>query len=296
MTTTEIIDIDGPVHIADHGGTGDLLVFVHGLEGSHLNWMGVAPAFAERYRVVAPDLSGFGLTPPARRGSTVDTNAQLVLDVVRRYGGGPATLIGNSMGGLVSMLAAVAEPSLVARLVLVDPAMPPPTIVRADPETVLKLAGPMLPVVGPQLLRLYRTTRTPEEHAAENLAFIAAHPELVDPVHNAASVEMARLRRQMEWSEKAFVDAARSIGAHVLNRRGFRRLVHQVCQPTLLVHGTEDRLVPLQAAKWVTGERPDWDVRIWDDTGHVPMIEDPGRFTAEVLDWLALETPATRRR
>lgn len=293
--TTEIIDIDGPVHIADHGGEGELLVFVHGLEGSHLNWMGVAAPFTEHYRVVAPDLSGFGLTPPANRGSTVDTNAHLVLEIVRRYGDGPAILVGNSMGGLVSMLAAVAEPRLVERLVLVDPAMPPPTIVRADRETVLKLAGPMLPVVGPQLLKLYRATRTPEEHAAESLAFIAAHPELVDPQHSAASVEMAKLRRQMDWAQKAFIDAARSIGAHVLNRRGYRRLIHQISQPTLLLHGTEDRLVPLQAARWVADERPDWDVRIWDDTGHVPMIEDPGRFTAEVLGWLT-ERPLVRRR
>lgn len=287
MSETEIIDIDGPVHVVDHGGTGELLVLVHGLEGSHLNWMGVGPAFAEHYRVVAPDLSGFGITPPASRGSTVDTNAELVLEIVRKYGDGTATLIGNSMGGLVSILAAIEEPGMIERLVLVDPAMPPPTIVRADRETVLKLAGPMLPLIGPQLLKLYRATHSPEEHATESLAFIAAHPEKVDPRHTEASIEMTRMRREMDWAQRAFIDAARSIGAHVLNRRGFRRLIHQVTQPTLLIHGTEDRLVPLRAAEWVIAERPDWDVHIWDDTGHVPMIEDPDRFTAEVLDWLA---------
>ncbi|RPI22506.1 MAG: alpha/beta fold hydrolase, partial [Actinobacteria bacterium] len=81
MPSTDIIDLDGPVHIADHGGEGRLVIFVHGLEGSHLNWMAVAPAVAEHHRVIAPDLWGFGLTPPGPKGCGVEANADLVAEL-----------------------------------------------------------------------------------------------------------------------------------------------------------------------------------------------------------------------
>ncbi|MGI9609095.1 MAG: alpha/beta fold hydrolase, partial [Acidimicrobiia bacterium] len=71
MPALEIIDLDGPVHYADYGGDGSPMVLVHGLGGSHLNWLHVAHRLAERHRVVAVDLAGFGLTPPAGRKATV---------------------------------------------------------------------------------------------------------------------------------------------------------------------------------------------------------------------------------
>jgi pimeloyl-ACP methyl ester carboxylesterase len=286
MAATDIIDIDGPVHVADHGGDGSLVVLVHGLEGCHLNWMTVGPALAGAHRVIAPDLYGFGLTPPGSRGSGLEANADLVAELVRKYGDGPATLVGNSMGGLVAMLTATRHPEVVSRLVLVDPALPPPNRLRIHPEVLLKLAGPTLPVAGPQLIRLYRRTHTPEEHNKESLAFITADPDAVDPAQAQASLEMTRLRRTMSWSIDGFVDAARSIAAHTLSRRRFDDLVHRITQPTLLIHGDQDRLVPIAAARRVAAMRPDWQLSVWEHTGHVPMIEDPYRFTREVLAFL----------
>jgi pimeloyl-ACP methyl ester carboxylesterase len=278
MSSTDIIDLDGPVHIADHGGDGSLVIFVHGLEGSHLNWMSVAPVVAENHRVIAPDLWGFGLTPPGRRGCGVEANADLVAELAARYGDGPATIVGNSMGGLVAMLTATRHPRAVERLVLVDPALPPPSLVRLHPEVWLKLAG--------RLMRLYHRTHTPEEHNKESLAFICADPDAVEPAMAHASLEMTRLRRTIPWAIEGFVEAARSIAAYSLNRKRFDDLVHRVTQPTLLIHGAEDQLVPVGAAQRIAAMRPDWEVRVWEGIGHVPMIEDRARFTTELVDYL----------
>ena len=287
MPATDIIDIGGPVHVADHGGTGRLVVFVHGLEGSHLNWMAVAPLVAERHRVIVPDLSGFGLTPPVDRGSHLEANADLVAELARKYSDAPAVLVGNSMGGLVAMLTAVRHPDVVDRLVLVNPALPPPNMIRLHPEVWLKLGGPALPVAGPHLIRLYHRTHTPEEHSKENLAFVTADPEAVDPAIAHASLAMTRLRRSMPWSITGLVDAARSIAGYTLNRRRFDDVVHRISHPTLLIHGSVDRLVPVAAARRVAAMRPEWRLSVWEGTGHVPMIEDPERLSAELLEFIS---------
>ena len=65
-----VIDIDGPVHWVEYGDpqAGSLpVVMVHGLGGSHLNWVRVAPALAERTRVLTVDLPGFGLSPAGNK-------------------------------------------------------------------------------------------------------------------------------------------------------------------------------------------------------------------------------------
>ena len=111
------IDLDGPVHYADFGGTGPTLVLVHGLGGSHVNWLAVAPVLARRARVLAVDLAGFGRTPLGERSADVHANRVLLDRFLDAVAAGPAVLVGNSMGGLVAMmeaaLAAVTVPTLV---------------------------------------------------------------------------------------------------------------------------------------------------------------------------------------
>src|SRR5947209_5928929 len=79
-------DLDGPVHYLDFGGSGPALVCAHGLSGSALNWMAVGPALAERHRVLALDLRGFGRTPlgpGTRLGDNRHLLDRFLRDVVR---------------------------------------------------------------------------------------------------------------------------------------------------------------------------------------------------------------------
>jgi pimeloyl-ACP methyl ester carboxylesterase len=123
-----VSDLDGPVHWIEFGDEdasgrdGTPIVFVHGLGGSHLNWCLIGPQLAEGRRAVALDLHGFGLTPGTRATSNVHHNAMLLNRFVREVTGTPVILVGNSMGGLISILQASAEPDTVAGLVLIDPA------------------------------------------------------------------------------------------------------------------------------------------------------------------------------
>src|SRR5690242_15670861 len=94
---TRTVDVDGPVRIAEWGDDGaPPLVLVHGLGGSLLDWLSVAPALARVHRVVALDLPGFGLSPRAGRSSAVSANARVLTRAITALGLAPATLVGNS--------------------------------------------------------------------------------------------------------------------------------------------------------------------------------------------------------
>src|ERR1700693_5641638 len=111
-----MLDVDGPINVADFGGTGDGLLLVHGLGGSHLNWLSVAPQLATHHRVYALDLPGFGRSPLAGRRSTIAANVDLLTRSITRLSREPIVLMGNSMGGLLAIGAAARHPSLVDAL------------------------------------------------------------------------------------------------------------------------------------------------------------------------------------
>ena len=88
------VDLGGPVHFADFGGSGPTMVLVHGLGGSHLNWLAVGPALAARARVLAPDLAGFGRTPLAASNPDRELDGRAPRD----DGGGTPAGEGESSG------------------------------------------------------------------------------------------------------------------------------------------------------------------------------------------------------
>jgi pimeloyl-ACP methyl ester carboxylesterase len=81
-------------------------------------------------------------------------------------------------------------------------------------------------------------------------------------------------------------EAARSIAVQLASARRFRRKLHRVTQPTLLIHGAEDRVVHPASARWAAQERPDWRFVMIEDMGHTPQLEDPDLFVSIVNGWL----------
>jgi pimeloyl-ACP methyl ester carboxylesterase len=99
-------DLGGPLHYLDFGGPagGPLIVCVHGLGGSAANWVAVAPLLTGGCRVLAPDLAGHGLTQSRGRGTGVAANRALLHRFLASVAPGPVILMGNSMGGMISLL------------------------------------------------------------------------------------------------------------------------------------------------------------------------------------------------
>ena len=281
-----LLDLGGPVRITDYGGAGSLLLLVHGLGGSTENWDAVGPDLSNSGHAVAIDLVGFGDSEPGDRRPSVEDNAELVAEVVPLLGYENATLIGNSMGGLISLIAAAERADRVERIVLVNPALPVSRRHPPDVEVLTKLLGPLIPGIGVPAFRAYRAAHSPEEETAETLKMITADPSTVSDWVEERLSDANRRRRGQEWAIPAFLEADRSIARYVLRPHRYRRLIHRIGAPTLLIHGVEDRLVSVDSARWLASERPCWEYVEMDGVGHVPMLEASDRFVSIVGNWL----------
>ena len=279
------LNIDGPAHVAEWGSGPVRIVLVHGLGGSYLNWMRVAPQLTRYGRVLAPDLPGFGRTAAAGHPTTVGGYADFLDRVIDQTCTEPIVLVGNSMGGLVALAEAARYPERVAGLVLVDTVLPGPWCRRRPPLVALAFATYLVPPLGRWVLRHVRDRLSVEDLVTGALRLLAERPELIPDRRDA--------RPTSGWSANAAVPRERrrlrpgrplDRGA-LVNRVGFRRMIGRVSAPTLIVHGDADRLVRADAARKAQRRRrglgaprsgrcrPHPDAR-----GPVPVPRDPERL------------------
>jgi pimeloyl-ACP methyl ester carboxylesterase len=283
-----LADLDGPIAYREWDGPGDTtFVLVHGLGGSHLNWIQVAPGLAGLGRVLALDLPGFGRSPLAGRSAALMDARRSLGRFVTEMATGRVVLAGNSMGGGLGMLEAAIEPDRVHGLVLTCSVFPWARGGLPHPAVVAAFAMYDLGRLGERLV--YERTRRIDPETLVWLAFrmTAADPRRIPPEITDLQVEQLRERANDPEAAKAFVEAARSLLR--LGRRPdiARRAMDAIRCPVLVLHGRLDRLVPVRFAEATLERYPAWRGRIFPDLGHVPQMEAPGRWVAEVAEWYA---------
>ncbi|HSP36130.1 MAG TPA: alpha/beta hydrolase [Frankiaceae bacterium] len=290
-------DLDGPVRYVDFGGPADgpVIVCVHGLGGSLVNWLALAPRLTQTFHVLALDLAGHGLTEAAGRGTDVHSNRRLLDRFLREVVGGPVILFGNSMGGLITLLQADKSRDLVTGMVLVDPALPRPGLQKSDPMVAKAFAAYALPMIGERVLRKRNRTLSPEQLVAETLALCCVDPGRVPDAVKKASVALVLDRKHHASPEKAFLGAARSLLKLLARPKRYLTAIARVPQPTLLIFGAKDRLVPLSSGERAARGRPDWRFAVHPDLGHVPMLEDAAWTAEAILNWLVTEGATAAR-
>lgn len=282
-----VVDLDGPVRVVDYGGDGDgpPLVCVHGLGGCAFDWQVLAPELTGHRRVLALDLPGFGNSPPPERSATVDAQQRLVHDYLTTEIGEPAVVLGNSMGAMISVLQAVRRPWTVAGLVLVAPVLPASLRRLPHPLVMAQFLAYLTPRVGEWYLRARREWMGVEELVDGSIAFLSSRPERIPREIFEQRYELVANRDAA--TDRAFLDAARSLMSLLLVPGSYERLMRDVDVPTLVVHGTDDPLVSVASAQHLATVRPDWSVHVMPDVGHVPMLEAPQEVAALVRAWLA---------
>jgi pimeloyl-ACP methyl ester carboxylesterase len=285
--TSRWLDIGGPVHYLDFGGPrrGPMIVCVHGLAGSAVNWSAIAPLLTGRYRVLAPDLAGHGLTRSAHRATDVHANTRLLDRFIEHVSDVPVILMGNSMGGMISLLEAQAAKDRVSGLVLIDPALP---FVPARPDllvaTVFVAGG--LPGLGSALLRGVRML-PPTAIVARILSLCCQDPSRVPAGVVAQHVEVARQRSGFAEAGHDIGVATRSVIATAgLGGHAYRAAIASLTCPVLVIHGEQDRLVPVSAARAAARAHPAWSVVVLPDVGHVPQLEAPRECAEAIFSWL----------
>lgn len=237
------------------GGTGPVLVLLHGAGDQAGTWHGVVKDLATRYTLVVPDLAGHGESAPAT--GPIETSAvfgALEAVVASLAAGRRVTFVGNSLGAWMAMVYAVRHPEQVDRVVAVN-------------------GGPLLG--SPGSVRMLPTTR---EEARRTMAQLRdpgspAIPDHVldDMVRQAATGPLARFGGTAATMVPWLLGEAQLQGVGI---------------PVRLVWGTADQLMPLDYARRMLAALPDARLIPIDGCGHIPQQEAPGRFRSALLEAL----------
>ncbi len=237
-------------------GSGPPLVLVHGLRGESVVMLPLAARLAERgWRVIAVDLPGHGYSPEPRAPMDVGRAARIVRGVIDALGLARPPVVGHSMGGWITAWLALESPREVGPVVLV--------------------ASAGLPFEPPSWNELLpRTT----EEARRGLRLLFADP----PPRVPGAILWFAAHRRLATS----LDLLRSaLSGHYL----LDGLLPGMAVPALVVAGEEDRIVPLATARAMAARLPGGRLDVVRGTGHMLVIEAPGRV-AEAIDRFLRET------
>jgi pimeloyl-ACP methyl ester carboxylesterase len=281
------VDVGGPVHYMEWPGPRErTFVLVHGLGGSHLNWMRVAPTLRMSGRVIVVDLPGFGRSPLAGRPSAMHVGRHLLGAFVRRVSDGRVIIGGNSMGGGYAMLVAAFEPDVVDGLVLTASVFPWARGGWPSPLVVGGFAIYRTPVLGDWVVRERFRRLDPATVVRWGFRMTAADPSSIPSDVVEAHIALVRERQRELDGAAAFVEAARSILWLGARPSLTARVMDALSCPVLVIHGHEDRLVPIAYARSAVERHPSWAFRFLPNVGHVPQLEAPARWLDAVTDWL----------
>jgi pimeloyl-ACP methyl ester carboxylesterase len=289
------VDLGGRVHYVDFGGpeNAPTVVLVHGLGGSHLNWDLFAPLIRDHARVLALDLPGFGRSEPGGRRTSVQENVKVLDRFLTEVAGVPVVLVGNSMGGMISILETAGSPEKVSGLVLLDAAVPGPR--RAlDPLVAVMFALYSIPLLGERFMAMRRRRSTPLRQVRDVLRLCGIDPDELPAEMIDRSVALIKGREDVPGMDKAFISAARSLVLLLADPRRYRQAMSSITAPVLMVQGDKDRLVPVAAARDTARRNPTWRYLELAGVGHVPQLQKPKELADEFLGWLA-ELPSRAR-
>ncbi|MEV0947509.1 alpha/beta hydrolase [Rhodococcus sp. NPDC049939] len=281
-------DIDGPVHWVEYGDTDNgspPVVMVHGLGGSHLNWVRVAPLLAKHTRVLTVDLPGFGLSEVGRRQAGIDANAIVLQRFLQDVVGTPVILMGNSMGGMISSFAAAAHPESISGLVLVNPALPVGQRLP-DPQVALQFALQFIPFVGEGYLRFASRNLTDRQLVERMVEMCFADPSRASQEVLEVATAFTGYRRGLPSQDAAFLQASRSLLLTLARPGRYQDAMRSIQRPVLLIHGDKDKLVPVASARKAAAANERWDSVILNGVGHTPQLEVPDTMLDHVMTWV----------
>ncbi|MEP6759390.1 MAG: alpha/beta hydrolase [Actinomycetota bacterium] len=284
----ETLDIDGPVAYRIWEGPSETtFVLVHGLGGSSLSWVQVAPGLAGLGRVIALDLPGFGRSPRMGRGTTLMRERHWLSRFLDAATDGPVILAGNSMGGIVSLLEAAVEPERVGGVVLTSSVFPLAHGSFPHPIVLGSFAAYDLPRIGEAMVKARRSAVDPESFVRLGLRMLTVDPTTIPDEVIALHADLISDLRSDPEAPGAFLEAARSINTYARSRElGSRAMSNTAC-PVLVIHGRNDRFVPVGNAMVALRTHPAWRGRLLTRVGHLPQMEAPSRWLTEVADWYA---------
>lgn len=258
------------IHLIDRGQS-TAVVLLHGFGGSTYSFRHQIGPLSERYRVLALDLPGFGLSDrPAQADLSLTAQAERVRALLDRLEIARAAVVGASMGGTVAMRLAATHPERVERLVL-----------AGSPAPDRSMAPPLTALARPFLAIPYSLLWGRPAYLCRTLRRIVYDPAFVTDELCERYTYPMRIRGTAAALFKFISDARTDAPldpARVRTR-------------TLLLWGEADPAVPLSVAHRLHATLPDARLEVVPRAGHLVLEEQPERCTAALLRFL--ETPVS---
>lgn len=236
------------------------------------NWDAILEDLAGDFYNLAPDIIGFGDSthpdpPPVGLKAFTDLRVETLIALLDHLGIDQVDLVGNSMGGIISLCLTLAHPVRVRRLVLMG------------------TGGAPIPPT-PELLSLILFYEDPTVDAMADLMakFVYDPAVFGDELGHIAAERMPRATRaEVERSHRATFSGGDPLPISA-------ETMASIVQPTLIVHGDTDRLMPLACGEWYADALPDSRLEVVEKAGHWLQIEHPDRFVGLVREFLTART------
>jgi pimeloyl-ACP methyl ester carboxylesterase len=242
------------------GGSGPVLLLLHGAGDHAGTWARVVPALIKRYTLVLPDLAGHGESAPVTGPiQTSEIVSGLEAVIASQVAGRPMTLVGNSLGAWMAMVLASRHAATVVRVVAVNGG----ALKGLNEEVSL------LPRTRQEARETMNRLRDPGSPAIPDYI-------LDDLLRRTSSGALARFAATEATMEGWLLDAG---------QLGLLKM------PVRLVWGVSDDLMPLDYAQRMLAALPDGELIPIERCGHIPQQEAPERFKAALLQALG-EAPA----
>ncbi len=269
------VDVAGmKVHLRDEGPRDDPspIILLHGTAASLHTWEGWAQALKTKRRVIRFDLPGFGLTgPPPDENYTIANYVRFVTVMLDKLGVQHCVLAGNSFGGYVAWATALEQAQRIDKLILVDAGGY--ALAASSPPLGFRIA--QLPVLN----RLFEST-LPRSLVESSVRAVYGDPNKVTPELIDRYYEIALREGNRRALAQRFAQA----------RQGeLAARIPELKLPTLILWGGRDQLIPPEAAERFHRDISGSRIVTFDDLGHVPHEEDPGRTVAAVKAFLGIE-------
>jgi pimeloyl-ACP methyl ester carboxylesterase len=262
-------------------GSGSPLVLIHGMAGTSENWRSVIEPLGLRHTVIAPDFPGHGLSAPGGGDYSLGSLASGLRDLLLALGHERATLVGHSLGGGVALQFTYQFPEMVERLALVSSGGLGP-----DVSPILRAAA--LPGADLFISATAGIGQRAGSALGRGLGLLGMRP-------SADVAEVARGYASLADGErrKAFLATLRSVvGTDGQRVAALDRLYLAEALPLLIVWGERDPIIPVAHAEEAHRELPASRLEIFEGVGHLPQVEQPGRFIATLERFLAETEPA----
>jgi pimeloyl-ACP methyl ester carboxylesterase len=249
-------------------GAGEPVVMLHGSGpgvSAMANWQNNIGTLSQRFRVLAPDIVGFGATQrPDDVTYSLRTWTDQIWAFLDAHGIEKTAIVGNSLGGRIALQMATDCPDRITKMVLMG-----------APGVGMTLTE------GLAALRAYEPSHDAMRDLLRN--YFAVDPTMITD-------ELVAIRYEASIADGAY-EAYRAMffdPRHAGSELGISEdEVRAIATPTLLVHGREDKVVPVQVSVTMLGLLPNADLHVFSSCGHWTQIERADEFSALVSDYLA---------